>query len=65
MREGGEKKRKEKKTKRKIHPPTQVRTFYGVDLNGLQYKDLDGMNLVPPAQDLSGQWWDEEKGVLK
>ncbi|RYP44307.1 hypothetical protein DL768_009205 [Monosporascus sp. mg162] len=42
-----------------------ARTIYGVDLGSLGYKKLDGMSRVPPARDLPGQWWDEEKGEMK
>ncbi|KAI1376040.1 hypothetical protein F4677DRAFT_445755 [Hypoxylon crocopeplum] len=42
-----------------------VRTFYGIDLDELNYKKLDGRTKVEPAQDLSGHIWDEEKQELK
>ncbi|KAK4242224.1 centromere protein V [Achaetomium macrosporum] len=42
-----------------------VRTFFDVDLDSLTYRKLDGRNLVPPAGDLSGQYWDEEAHELK
>lgn len=50
---------------RKANDVKQVRTFYGIDLDSLTYKKLDGRNMVPPAQDLSGQSWDEEAHELK
>ncbi|RYP78022.1 hypothetical protein DL770_006954 [Monosporascus sp. CRB-9-2] len=42
-----------------------ARTIYGVDLDSLDYEKGDGMSRVPPARDLSGQWWDEERGKMK
>ncbi|KAK8130290.1 hypothetical protein PG999_002670 [Apiospora kogelbergensis] len=42
-----------------------ARTIYGVNLDELKYKKLDGVNLVKPAGDLSGHYWDEEKGEMK
>ncbi|KAI4870637.1 hypothetical protein F4820DRAFT_402853 [Hypoxylon rubiginosum] len=42
-----------------------ARTFYGIDLDELNYKKLDGKNVVKPAEDLSGHVWDEEKQELK
>ncbi|KAI0385390.1 hypothetical protein F5Y04DRAFT_184703 [Hypomontagnella monticulosa] len=42
-----------------------ARTFYGIDLDSLNYRKLDGMNMVKPATDLSGHIWDEEKQELK
>ena len=43
----------------------QVRTFFDIDLDSLTYRKLDGRNRVPPAGDLSGQYWDEEAHKLK
>ncbi|KAH9907886.1 Mss4-like protein [Xylariomycetidae sp. FL2044] len=42
-----------------------VRAINGIDLKSLNYKDLDGVGKVPPAGDLSGNYWDEEKQELK
>ncbi|KAI1318733.1 hypothetical protein F5Y16DRAFT_406220 [Xylariaceae sp. FL0255] len=42
-----------------------ARTFYGVDLDKLQYRELDGKTKVEPAEDLSGHYWDEEKQEMK
>ncbi|KAK7948168.1 Mss4-like protein [Apiospora aurea] len=42
-----------------------ARTIYGVNLDELKYKKLDGVNKVQPAGDLSGHYWDEEKGEMK
>ncbi|GAW15267.1 hypothetical protein ANO14919_046760 [Xylariales sp. No.14919] len=41
------------------------RTIYGVDLDKLIIKKLDGIKKLHPAGDLSGQYWDEEKQELK
>ncbi|KAI1471341.1 uncharacterized protein F4812DRAFT_413632 [Daldinia caldariorum] len=41
-----------------------ARSFYGIDLSTLNYKKLDGRTKVPPARDLSGHVWDEEKQQL-
>lgn len=43
----------------------KVRTFFDIDLDSLTYRKLDGRNKVPPAGDLSGQYWDEEAHELK
>ena len=43
----------------------QARTINNIDLNKLVYKKLDGTNLVEPAEDLSGQYWDEENQEMK
>nr|ACM42401.1 hypothetical protein [Floropilus chiversii] len=43
----------------------EVRTFFNIDLDSLTYHKLDGRNAVPPAGDLSGQYWDEEAHELK
>jgi hypothetical protein len=43
----------------------KVRTFFDIDLDSLTYQKLDGRNKVPPAGDLSGQYWDEETHQLK
>ncbi|KAI1769674.1 Mss4-like protein [Hypoxylon sp. FL1150] len=42
-----------------------VRSLYGINLDELNYKKLDGMKLVEPAEDLSGHIWDEEKQEMK
>ncbi|KAM7208531.1 hypothetical protein V8F20_001212 [Naviculisporaceae sp. PSN 640] len=42
-----------------------VRTFYDVNLDSLNYRKLDGRNKVPPAKDMSGQYWDEKAHKLK
>ncbi|KAI0025113.1 glutathione-dependent formaldehyde-activating enzyme [Xylariomycetidae sp. FL0641] len=42
-----------------------VRTIYGVNLDELTYKKFDGDQVVKPAGDLSGHWWDEEKQEMK
>ncbi|KAF3011634.1 hypothetical protein E8E14_001636 [Neopestalotiopsis sp. 37M] len=42
-----------------------ARTIYGVNLDELTYKKLDGIQKVSPAGDLSGHWWDEEKQEMK
>ncbi|KAL7624054.1 hypothetical protein AAE478_005611 [Parahypoxylon ruwenzoriense] len=42
-----------------------VRTFYGIDLDTLSYRKLNGAEKVEPAEDLSGHIWDEEKQELK
>ncbi|KAI0137241.1 glutathione-dependent formaldehyde-activating enzyme [Xylariales sp. AK1849] len=42
-----------------------ARTIYGIKLDKLTYRQGDGMEKVPPAGDLSGQWWDEEKSEMK
>lgn len=34
--------------------PKKARTFYGVDLDTLQYRKGNGKELVEPAHDLSG-----------
>ncbi|KAI1136728.1 hypothetical protein F5Y05DRAFT_414983 [Hypoxylon sp. FL0543] len=41
-----------------------VRSFYGVNLDELEYKKLDGISKVEPAGDLAGHVWDEEKQEL-
>jgi hypothetical protein len=43
----------------------QARTIYGVNVNSLTYRELDGMQSVKPAGDLSGHWWEEEKQEMK
>lgn len=45
--------------------PKQARTFYGLNLDELEYKKGDGVNKVPPAGDLSGHVWDEDAQELK
>ncbi|KAI1506471.1 Mss4-like protein [Biscogniauxia marginata] len=42
-----------------------ARAIYGIDLDELQYKKVDGISRVPPAGDLSGHYWDEEKQEMK
>ncbi|KAI2611088.1 uncharacterized protein GGS25DRAFT_181524 [Hypoxylon fragiforme] len=42
-----------------------ARTFYGLNLDELEYKKGDGVNKVPPAGDLSGHVWDEDAQELK
>lgn len=54
---------------RDVHKPHQygisVRSIYGINLDELKYKKLDGINRVSPAGDLSGHYWDEETGQMK
>ncbi|OTB03412.1 hypothetical protein M426DRAFT_60410 [Hypoxylon sp. CI-4A] len=42
-----------------------VRNIYGVNLDELNYRKVDGMQKVDPPQDLSGHVWDEEKQELR
>ncbi|KAK6203948.1 hypothetical protein LQW54_008641 [Pestalotiopsis sp. IQ-011] len=42
-----------------------ARTVYGLKPAELTLRKLDGMDRVPPAGDLSGHWWDEEKQEMK
>ncbi|KAI1411148.1 hypothetical protein F5Y13DRAFT_63391 [Hypoxylon sp. FL1857] len=42
-----------------------VRTFYGINLDELDYKKLDGINKVEPSTDLAGHVWNEEKQELQ
>ncbi|KAK8133868.1 hypothetical protein PG984_005880 [Apiospora sp. TS-2023a] len=42
-----------------------ARTIYGVNLDELNLKKFDGINMVKPTGDLAGHYWDEEKGEMK
>ncbi|KAI1815700.1 glutathione-dependent formaldehyde-activating enzyme [Poronia punctata] len=42
-----------------------ARTIYDIDLDKLHYRKLHGINLIKPAMDLSGHYWDEEKQEMK
>ncbi|ETS77347.1 hypothetical protein PFICI_11221 [Pestalotiopsis fici W106-1] len=42
-----------------------ARTIYGINLDDLTLKKLDGIKKISPAGDLSGNWWDEEKQEMK
>ncbi|KAH8202116.1 hypothetical protein TruAng_003694 [Truncatella angustata] len=42
-----------------------ARTIYGINLEEVTLVKGDGMKTVPPARDLSGHWWDEEKQEMK
>lgn len=48
-----------------IYTHSQARTIYGINLDELELKKFAGTDKVPPAGDLSGQWWDEEKQEMK
>ncbi|EMR68073.1 putative glutathione-dependent formaldehyde-activating enzyme protein [Eutypa lata UCREL1] len=54
---------------REVHKPhtygISARTIYGINLDELELKKFAGTDKVPPAGDLSGQWWDEEKQEMK
>ncbi|KAI1083726.1 Mss4-like protein [Whalleya microplaca] len=54
---------------RECHKPhtygINARAFYGLNLDELSYNKVNGIDKVPPAGDLSGQWWDEEKQEMK
>ncbi|CAJ2511645.1 Uu.00g072700.m01.CDS01 [Anthostomella pinea] len=42
-----------------------ARAFYGLDLDELTYKKVDGREKAVPAGDHSGHCWDEEKQEMK